>query len=166
MHHDKNTKTTDRIFLLIISSVLNTGLKLTGRITYVTMGLPVLLLFIFLIRGATLDGASDGIKAYIGEWDLKVLREDGEVWSEAVAQIFFSLSVTFGVMTAYGSHMKKDEPAFMNSLVVAFANSIFSFISGFAVFSALGHMSFVEGLTLKELDEAGLTRSFGLVFGT
>ena len=47
-----------------------------------------------------------------------------------------------------------------------FLLSIFSFISGFAVFSALGHMSFVEGLTLKELDEAGLTRSFGLVFGT
>ena len=44
------------------------GMKWTGRIAYFSMGLPILLLFIFLIKGATLEGASDGIKAYIGEW--------------------------------------------------------------------------------------------------
>ena len=139
------------------------GIKLTGRITYVTMGLPIILLLLFLIRGATLEGSSDGIRAYIGEWDLTVLSEEGEVWSEAVTQIFFSLSVTFGVMTAYGSHMKRDEPAFTNTMVVALANSMFSFIAGFAVFSAIGHKAFIEGKEISELDN--LT-SFGLVFGT
>ena len=127
------------------------------------MGLPIILLLLFLIRGATLEGSSDGIRAYIGEWDLTVLSERGEVWSEAVTQIFFSLSVTFGVMTAYGSHMKRDEPAFTNTMVVALANSMFSFIAGFAVFSAIGHKAFIEGKDISELNNLA---SFGLVFGT
>ena len=78
------------------------GIKVTGRIAYFTMGFPILLLFIFFFRGVTLDGASDGIKEYIGIWDLSVLRERGEVWSTAVSQIFFSIGISWGIFTAYG----------------------------------------------------------------
>jgi SNF family Na+-dependent transporter len=51
------------------------GLKWTGRLTYVTMGLPLVLLFVFLRRALTLPGASDGVKAYMGVWDLSVTTE-------------------------------------------------------------------------------------------
>ena len=51
-----------------------------------------------------------------------------------VAQIFFSIGITFGIMTAYGSHCHRDEPAFMNSCVIAASNSLYSFIAGFVVF--------------------------------
>ena len=78
------------------------GIKVTGRIAYFSMGFPILLLFIFFFRGVTLDGASDGIKAYIGIWDMSVLRERGEVWSTAVSQIFFSIGIAWGIFTAYG----------------------------------------------------------------
>jgi solute carrier family 6 GABA transporter-like protein 1 len=138
------------------------GVKTVGRITYITMGIPVILLFIFLIYGLTLEGAGNGVKAYIGEWDMSVLKEDGDVWSTAVSQIFFSLSVTFGVMTAYGSHCPRSEPAFVNSLVVGFANSAYSIIAGFAVFAALGNLAYLESVPVEELEVA----SFGLVFGS
>ena len=75
----------------------NIGLKFTGAITYITMGLPIIFLFIFFIRGLTLEGSADGVKAYIGVWDLSVLSERGDSWSTAVSQIFFSLSVCFGI---------------------------------------------------------------------
>lgn len=48
-------------------------------------------------------------------------------------------------MTAFGAHLPRHEPVFVNSLVIAGANSIFSVISGFAVFAALGHLAFIEG---------------------
>ena len=63
-----------------------------------------------------------------------------------VTQIFFSIGVTFGIMTAYGSHCKRTEPAFMNACVIAFANCIFSFIAGFAVFATLGHLAYTAGV--------------------
>ncbi|KAL7527182.1 hypothetical protein ACHAXR_002752, partial [Thalassiosira sp. AJA248-18] len=68
-----------------------------------------------------------------------------------------------GIMTAYGSHCKPDEPAFMNSCVVACCNCLFSFIAGFAVFATLGHLAHLEGLnSVADLEYAG----FGLVFGS
>lgn len=139
------------------------GLKVTGRITYATMGLPILVIFIFLFKGISLDGSSDGIKEYIGRWDTAVLREQGDVWSTAVSQIFFSLSVTFGCMTAYGAHLPRDKKTFVNTCVVAAANSFYSFISGFAVFAAIGHAAYIEGKGVNELENIS---GFGLVFGT
>lgn len=138
------------------------GIKLTGKITYFTMGFPILLLFIFLGKGASLEGAGDGVVEYIGRWDMKVLSDQPACWSEAVSQIFFSLSVTFGVMTAYASHLPRNEPAFFNSCVVAVANCTFSFVAGFAVFSAIGHLAHIEGIDVDDVDISG----FSLVFGT
>ena len=138
------------------------GVKWTGRITYVTMGLPIVLLFVFLIRGLTLDGASDGVKEYIGIWDMTILRNEPAAWSEAVSQIFFSVGVTFGILTAYGSHCAEKEPVALNSIVIACSNCMFSIIAGFAVFGALGHLAFLEDTPVTELSYA----SFSLVFGT
>lgn len=138
------------------------GIKLTGKITYFTMGFPILLLFIFLGKGASLEGAGDGVVEYIGRWDMQVLSDEPACWSQAVSQIFFSLSVTFGVMTAYASHLPRNEPAFFNTCVVAIANCTFSFVAGFAVFSAIGHLAHLEGKDVVDVDIAG----FSLVFGT
>ena len=138
-------------------------MKTTGIITYVTMGLPIILLFIFLVIGCTLEGSNIGIRAYIGEWDMNVLSDRGDVWSTAVSQIFFSIGVTFGIMTAYGSHMPRDEPAFFNSCVIAGANSLFSFIAGFAVFAAIGSYANSLDIEVSQLEDIS---TFGLVFGT
>lgn len=76
------------------------GSEWTGRVAYLTMGLPILFLFMFLGRSLALEGASDGIEEYIGKWDVSILREQPDVWSRAVSQIFFSLSVVMGTMPA------------------------------------------------------------------
>lgn len=147
---------------LIIFLCVAWGVKWTGRIAYFTMGLPILLLFVFLIKGLTLEGSEDGVKQYIGIWDLSVLSERGEVWSVACSQIFFSIGLTFGILTAFGSHCPRSEPAVANATVVSLANSVFSIIAGFAVFAALGHLAFLQGVEVTDLKYSG----FNLVFGT
>lgn len=137
------------------------GIKWTGRITYFTMGFPTILLFVMLGKSLTLEGAQDGIEQYLSS-DFSVLVDRPEVWPKAVTQIFFSLGITFGVMTAYGSHCHRDEPAFMNSCVIAASNSLFSFVAGFAVFATLGHLAFLEDTEIKDLGISG----FALVFGS
>ena len=131
------------------------GVKTTGRISYFTMGLPIILLFVFVIRASTLEGAVDGVKAYIGKWDMDVLSSQGDVWSTAVSQIFFSIGVTFGIFTAYGSANPRDANIVADSLIIAFSNSFFSFVAGFAVFSTLGHLAFKQGLPVDEVATAG-----------
>lgn len=105
-----------QLFIFMITSLsVGFGVKVTGRVAHFTMGFPILLLFIFLIRAVTLPGASSGVKVYIGEWDMAVLSERPDVWSTAVGQIFFSIGVTFGIFTAYGSVCPKDAPVVANS---------------------------------------------------
>lgn len=153
----------------IIWLCLAGGTKWTGRITYFTMGLPIILLFIFLIKAITLEGSGAGIKEYIGIWDMSVLTERPDCWSTAVSQIFFSIGVTFGIMTAYGSYNERNEPAVLHSCIIAGANSLFSFISGFAVFASLGHLAHIQGVEVTDLNLGGFKLVFGtwpVVFGT
>jgi len=157
----KNVGYTALTWFLIFLSVA-WGVKFTGRIAYFTMGLPILLLFVFLITGLTLEGSQDGVKQYIGIWDMSVLTEQGEVWSVACSQIFFSIGLTFGILTAFGSHCPRDEPAVLNATVVSLSNTMFSIIAGFAVFAALGHLAFLQGVDVTDLKYS----SFNLVFGT
>merc|ERR1712087_833502 len=65
-------------------------------------------------------------------------------------------------MSAYASHCNRDESVIRSSVVIAGANSMFSFISGFAVFSTLGYLANIEGKEISQLDFS----SFGLVFGS
>ena len=48
---------------LIIFATTAFGLRVTGRLTYVTMGLPFVILFIFLGRAVYLPGSGEGVKA-------------------------------------------------------------------------------------------------------
>ncbi len=110
------------------------------------MSLPLLLLFIRLIKGLTLDGAWKGIKAYwdFSNWDY--LSETG-IWNAAIGQCFFSLSVWMGVMTACGSYNPKRQDVGT------------SLLSGFVVYSILGYVVYRTGN-----DELFNTASLGLVF--
>jgi len=120
------------------------GVKVTGYLCYVTVVLPIIMVFILFVYGLTLPGSGFGITSYIGKWDLSVLISAPDVWSDATSQIFFSLGVTFGVMTAYGSYNDAKTNAARNCYCIAGFNSLYSIIAGFAVFAAIGHLSQIK----------------------
>eukprot|EP00127_Corallochytrium_limacisporum_P003046 Clim_evm2s145 gene=Clim_evmTU2s145 len=135
------------------------GVKATGQVVYVTMTVPIITLAVLVIRGATLEGAEDGIKAYIGEWDLKELQQ-GAMWQEATGQIFFSLSLALGTMIAYGSYNPPGADVVSNTIIIAMSNSAFSFFAGFAVFSILGFLANSLGVEVDEVAESGPSLAF------
>lgn len=152
------------VIWLLIFLCLAFGVKWTGRIAYFTVGLPVVFLFVLLIRAVTLDGAGDGVTAYIGKWDLNVLGNNPAVWTEAVTQVFFSLGITFGVMTAFASYNSRDAPVFSNSLLIAIFNSLYSIAAGFAVYGTVGYLSKQNNTSLTDME--GELGGPALVFAT
>lgn len=60
-----------------------------------------------------------------------------------------------------GSHCPRGEPSFVNSIVVGISNCLFSFVSGFAVFASLGHLAYIEGVDISELEYGGFSLTFG-----
>ncbi|OBS71153.1 hypothetical protein A6R68_00306, partial [Neotoma lepida] len=78
------------------------GIESTGKAIYFTALFPYLVLTIFLIRGLTLPGATEGL-IYLFTPNMKILQNP-RVWLDAATQIFFSLSLAFGGHIAFASY--------------------------------------------------------------
>eukprot|EP00929_Paragymnodinium_shiwhaense_P009184 TRINITY_DN113248_c0_g1_i1.p1 TRINITY_DN113248_c0_g1~~TRINITY_DN113248_c0_g1_i1.p1 ORF type:complete len:614 (-),score=61.21 TRINITY_DN113248_c0_g1_i1:216-2057(-) len=149
------------VWVLIFLSLVF-GVRSTGRLTYVTVLLPIFLLLVLLIRAATLPGHQEGFTAYMGVWDISLLLERHDVWSRAATQIFFSLSVTVGIMTAYGSYNPRSQPVTMDCTIIALCDALISVMCGFAVFGIIGYLAHAEGVSIADLpDVAGPALMFG-----
>ena len=143
------------IFLIIFKGVRN-----VGKVVMITVPLPVILLLIVLVRGLTLPGSTTGIIYYLKpDWQL---LKDPSVWLAAYGQIFFSLSLGFGILIAYASYMPPDSDVTNSAFITSFANCAVSFVAGLAVFSVLGYLAHVSGERVDQVVEGGP----GLVFVT
>uniref|UniRef100_A0AAR2K1G4 Transporter n=1 Tax=Pygocentrus nattereri TaxID=42514 RepID=A0AAR2K1G4_PYGNA len=144
------------VFILYFS--LWKGVKSSGKVVYITATMPYIVLLVLLIRGITLPGALNGIRAYL-HIDLKKLNSP-EVWIEAATQIFYSLGAGFGVLIAFASYNKFENNCYRDAILTSTINCVTSFFSGFAIFSVLGYMAHEHGVSIKEV----ATEGAGLVF--
>uniref|UniRef100_A0AAQ4Q942 Transporter n=1 Tax=Gasterosteus aculeatus aculeatus TaxID=481459 RepID=A0AAQ4Q942_GASAC len=144
------------VFILYFS--LWKGVKSSGKVVYITATMPYVVLFVLLIRGITLPGSMDGIRAYL-HIDFKRLN-NLEVWIDAATQIFYSLGAGFGVLIAFASYNKFDNNCYRDALLTSTVNCITSFFSGFAIFSVLGYMAYKHGVKIEDV----ATEGAGLVF--
>lgn len=143
---------------VLIYFILRKGTESVGKVVLYTVSAPVILLLILIIRSVTLPGAITGINYYL-QPDFSVLF-DYNVWIEAYAQVFFTLSLGMGIMIAYASYMPEDSDIVNNALITVLANSGVSFMSGFAVFGTLGYMAQNQGVAIEEVATAGVGLAF------
>jgi NSS family neurotransmitter:Na+ symporter len=102
-----------------------------------------------VVRAVTLPGAADGLNAlFTPDWS-KIA--DPGVWVAAYGQIFFSLSICFGIMVTYSSYRRHRSNQTTPGLVVGFANSSFELLAGIGVFSIVGFMAHQQGVPVSEL---------------
>ncbi len=127
-----------------------------------TIFMPLLfVLTAFLVFwSVTLDGAMEGIKHYLTpNWQkINVFSGDLDTWKpwlEAFGQIFFTLSLGFGIMITYASYLPKKTNIVSSGLWTALANCSYSVFAGFAVFGTLGFMAMQKGVSIDEVVQAG-----------
>ncbi|CAF4300430.1 unnamed protein product, partial [Adineta steineri] len=87
---------------LICFLALSKGVQSLGKIAYFTALFPYVMLTVLIIRGATLSGAIEGVKFYMGTVNLTVLKSPS-VWKEACTQVFYALSCCSGGLIAMAS---------------------------------------------------------------
>ncbi|KAF5672786.1 sodium-dependent serotonin transporter [Fusarium heterosporum] len=115
------------------------GVGLTGRVIYVTMALPLIMIAILAIRSLSLPNASDGFALYVGTWRSESLQ-GSKVWQDAFGQMFFSIGVGFGYFTSYASYNNKFANAVQDSFIIALSNSAIEIISALAVMGVVGFL--------------------------
>lgn len=144
---------------VVALAVLALGVqKGIAKSSSILMPLLVVMFLSLVFYSLTLDGAAKGLNAlFTPDWDK---LSDPSVWIAAYGQIFFSLSICFGIMVTYASYLKKDSDLTGTGLVVGFANSSFEVLAGIGVFSALGFMATTQGVEVSEVAKGGIGLAF------
>ncbi len=103
--------------------------------------MPVLLsiLVILMIRGVTLDGASEGLAfLWVPDWS----KINGQAILIALGHAFFTLSLGMGAMMTYGSYMSKKDNVVSAAGQIVFLDTVIALMAGVAIFTAV----FASGL--------------------
>lgn len=148
------------LLLVILALGVQKGLGLVSQIF-----IPLLLIAFaaLVIIALTFPGAGVGLNALFTP-DFSKLTDPG-VWIAAYTQIFFSLSIGFGIMITYSSYMKRRTNLTGSALTVGFANSSFELLCGIGVFATLGYMAQASGVDISEVASQGIGLAF-VVFPT
>ncbi len=134
------------------------GAHRLGKVVMITVPLPLILLLLLALRGLTLDGAMDGLSYYLApEWE-ELLH--ARTWVAAYGQVFFSLSVGWGILITYASFRPKESDVVNNAYMTSFANCGFSFLAGFAVFSTMGYLGVAMNAPIGDLGASSFTLAF------
>ncbi|KAM7401916.1 hypothetical protein PAMP_017193 [Pampus punctatissimus] len=145
---------------IIVAAALIRGIKSSGKVVYFTALFPYVLIMVLLIRGVTLEGATDGIAYYIGSQSNWSKLTEPEVWKDATTQTFYSLSIAWGGVMTLASYNNFHNNIFKDSFVVTLTNAGTSVFAGFAIFSILGHMAHTYKVSVGEV----VKEEFGLAF--
>ncbi|MEN8135323.1 MAG: sodium-dependent transporter [Thermodesulfobacteriota bacterium] len=134
--------------------------------------MPVLFLLTIVIVGWTvsLEGASEAIFGHYlhADWtkinlfaaDPQIRSEAGTVWAAAFGQIFFTLSLGFGIMITYASYLPKETDISKNAFITCIVNCAYSLVAGLAVFGIVGFMAQSQGVAFEEAIKGGPQLAF------
>ncbi|MGC2939316.1 MULTISPECIES: sodium-dependent transporter [unclassified Brevibacterium] len=147
------------IVWIVVLGILLLGVQ-NGIAGFSKIFIPLLIiLFLALvIRSLFLPGAADGLNALFTP-DFGELTNP-KVWIAAYGQIFFSLSIAFGIMITYASYLKKKTNLTGAGLVVGFSNSAFEILAGIGIFAALGFMATAQGVAVGDVATDGIGLAF------
>ena len=144
---------------LVVVGVLVAGVqKGIGATSLVFIPILVVVFAVLVVRALFLPGAAEGLDAlFTPDWG--ALAEPG-VWAAAYGQIFFSLSIGFGIMITYASYVGRRTDMTGSGAVVGFANSGFELLAGIGVFAALGFLAQASGEPVIEVADSGIGLAF------
>jgi NSS family neurotransmitter:Na+ symporter len=119
----------------LIYYCIRNGTSSVGKIIKYLVFLPVLCLGFMAIKGATMPGAVDGLKAFFIP-NFSALANP-MLWVDAVGQVFYSMSVMMAIMIAYGSFLDDSSNIARDGMIIAFSDLAVSLLSGIVMFTTM-----------------------------
>jgi NSS family neurotransmitter:Na+ symporter len=115
--------------------IIRKGVKTIEPATKLFVPLMWIFMIVLIVRGITLPNGGQGVFLLFTP-NFSVMK-DPAVWQGAFSQIFFTLSLGFGTMTAYASYLPRKSDLAQNSVITSLLNCGFEYIAGLAIFSIL-----------------------------
>ena len=96
----------------------------------IMMPMLFIILILMCVRSLTLPGAMEGV-AFLFKPDFSKISAETVV--AAMGQVFFSMSVGFGIMLTYASYLKRDTNIIKTSWAVALSNCLVAVLAALAI---------------------------------
>ncbi len=123
--------------------------------------MPLLVVITLVLVGWSLqlDGAMEAVRTYYFSCDwskISLATAAGrKVWVAAYGQIFFTLSLGFGIMITYASYLPRKSDIVGNAVLTCIINCLYSVVAGLAVFATIGFMAAQKGVPFDEAISGG-----------
>ena len=98
------------------------------------MPLLFICLIVMVVKNLTLDGAMQGVSFYLTPDFSKITPK---LFLDVLGQVFFALSLGFGVMITLSSHLNKQENLIKTATITAIINTLIAVLAGFMIFPSL-----------------------------
>ncbi|RAZ57213.1 sodium-dependent transporter [Campylobacter hyointestinalis subsp. lawsonii] len=124
----------------IVFVIINFVILVRGAVAGIERAAKFLMPILFLLmigmvfRNLTLDGALEGIKFYLTPDFSKI---NAKLFIDVLGQVFFALSLGFGVMITLSSFVRKDEDLIKTSIITGLLNTLIAVVAGFMIFPSL-----------------------------
>ena len=142
---------------LIVSLGVKAGIE---KIVSVMIPFAFLILVALAIFCLSLPGFRPGMDFFLRP-DYSLLSRP-EVWSAALGQAFFSLSVGMGILITYGAYLEDDMNIPQSALIITFSDLLAAMLAGIAIFSLVFTFG-LEPASGAELAFSTLPRAFELM---
>ncbi len=117
-------------FVILQTGAVN-GIEKTAKYL---MPLLFLLMLGIVARNLTMDGAAAGVRFYLTPDFSKI---NAKLFIDVLGQVFFALSLGFGVMITMSSFVKKSEEFVKIAIITGFLNTAIALLAGFMIFPSL-----------------------------
>ncbi|MBE3022145.1 MULTISPECIES: sodium-dependent transporter [Campylobacter] len=127
-------------FATLVFVLINYVILVQGAVEGIEKAAKYLMPILFLLmltmvaKNITLDGAAQGIKFYLTPDFSKI---NMKLFIDVLGQVFFALSLGFGVMITLSSFVKKDEGLVKISVITGILNTAIAVLAGFIIFPSL-----------------------------
>ena len=138
----------------LIYYCIRNGVHSVGKVVKYTVLLPIIFLLILAVKGLTMDGAMDGIKALFIP-DFSALGNSA-LWIDAIGQVFYSLSIMMAIMIAYGPYLGDDQNIATDAVIIAFSDMAISVLAGVVMFTTM----YGVGKTTGDMSDSGIGTAF------
>ncbi|KAI0989386.1 hypothetical protein GJ496_009496 [Pomphorhynchus laevis] len=147
------------LVFIVVYLIIRKGAISIGKSIYVTAILPYVLLFILLVKSATLEGVGKGMRELFKS-DFKPLLKM-ETWYKAATQICYSLGPGAGVLVAYASFSDNTQMNIkLYAFIIVLCNAFTSIICGIILFCGLGYFESQTSLSFSKFIDYGYTIIF------
>lgn len=135
------------------------GVKSSGKVVYISVILPFIILTVLLTRLLTLDGSISAVLYFMSpKW---AVLKDLHVWGEAAVQAFYSVSCCSGGLFTIASYSRFHNNVYKDIWLVLIVDVIVSLIGCLLTFSAIGFTCYEFAIAL---DKFHIRDGFHLVF--